>query len=90
MSWKNWRQNLNQILDLPRDVTLNLPKIIVSGQVQAILENHRGVVEYSPERVRFQLEKGQLLLKGKELVLRGILPEEAVVEGWITGIEFLE
>ncbi|MDD2420632.1 MAG: sporulation protein YqfC [Heliobacteriaceae bacterium] len=86
------KQRLQKILagflEMPKDILLDLPKITVIGNVQMILENHRGIVEYNEECVRVLVTGGQLVINGEKLVLRTILPEELILEGYIKKLEY--
>lgn len=74
---------------MPKDVLLDLPKVTLIGNVQLVLENHRGIVEYTEERMRIMVAGGQLEIIGEKLVLRTILPEELMVEGRIHRLNYL-
>lgn len=78
------------ILELPGEVALNLPRIVITGRLQVVVENHRGIVTYNPETVHLLVEAGEVAISGRNLVLRSVLPEEIVVEGEIHGVTFPE
>ncbi len=42
----NAKETVANKLDLPRDIILNHPKIIVTGNEEISIENHRGVVVF--------------------------------------------
>lgn len=77
-------------LELPSDVVLDLPRLTVVGFLQLYIENHRGVLLFNDEELRLLLKKGQLLIRGKNLVIRLILKEEMMVEGSIAQITYLD
>ncbi|EDT8929413.1 sporulation protein YqfC [Salmonella enterica subsp. enterica serovar Mbandaka] len=52
---KQIQQKLLGILDLPDDVVFDLPKITLIGDIQLYIENHRGIIEYTPKTRRIQL-----------------------------------
>lgn len=82
------RQKFANLLELPSDVVLDLPRVVLVGNVQAVVENHRGLVEYSPGLVRIGLETGQLVLTGEGLVIGTAGAEEMIILGRITGLEY--
>ncbi|MZP28801.1 sporulation protein YqfC [Heliobacterium undosum] len=92
MAWERGKQRLQKalagFLEMPKDVLLDYPKITMIGNVQLVLENHRGIVEYADERIRIGITGGQLEIIGEQLVLRTILPEELVVEGRIRQLNY--
>lgn len=79
------------VLDLPQDVVLDMPRITMIGPLQMYVENHRGVLVFNQNELRLLLSnKGQLLVKGERLVIRQILPEEVLLEGFIRDVQYLD
>lgn len=78
------------ILDLPHDVVFDLPRITMIGNMQAYIENHRGVLHFSEEMLRLKLSKGQLEISGQKLVIRAILAEEVFIEGLIHEVKYTD
>lgn len=83
-----WRNSLVDALELPKEIILNLPKVTVIGNVQCYIENHRGVIEYSSERVRVAINSGELIVSGADLFIRYMANEEIAVDGTINGIQY--
>jgi sporulation protein YqfC len=77
-----------EVLEIPGEVALDLPKIILVGNVHVVIENHRGIVEYTTESVRVLVPAGEVAVRGRELVLRNILPDELCIEGQIESLCF--
>ncbi len=92
MAWrdvrKKMRRTMADLLEIPGEIALDLPKIVLVGNVQVIIENHRGIVEYTTESVRVIVPVGEVRLRGRNLVLRNILPDELCVEGEIQSLNF--
>lgn len=78
-----------QLLDMPHDVVYDLPRLTLIGDRQLYIENHRGVVHFSNERLRLALSKGELEVTGSSLVIRTIWTEEVFIEGEITNIQII-
>jgi sporulation protein YqfC len=75
------------ILDLPQDVVLDLPRITMVGGLQLTVENHRGVLHFSPQSLRLAMDNGEVEVTGQDLIIRNIGAEEVFVEGKITGVQ---
>jgi sporulation protein YqfC len=75
------QQSFASLLDIPRDVMMDMPKITIIGDLQVFIENHRGIVEYGPTRVRVGVKAGEVEITGEDLVLRNIYPVEIVLDG---------
>lgn len=93
MSWKDrkrqFQQQVSNFLDIPRDLMMDLPKVVMVGDVQVQVENHRGIVVYTPEEVKVNTTLGDLQITGADLSLKNILPDEILVEGRIKSIVFI-
>jgi len=85
-NFKNW---MSSKMDLPPDVLLELPRITMLGQLHIYIENHRGLLVYSDKELRLLMKQGQLLIKGKDFVLKTMLPEEILLEGEIEHVYFI-
>lgn len=81
---------LADYLELPKDLMLDLPRITLLGNLQLIIENHRGIIEYTKERIRISTSLGELLIDGEGLILRNIFPDEIAVDGKITSLKLVE
>ncbi len=88
MSGYELRRRLSQAFDLPQDVSLDLPRILLVGRLQLVVENHRGLIDYTPERITVGVPRGQLAVWGRDLVIGSISPEELSVTGQIDGVRF--
>lgn len=90
----SWRQRVKkmaaEMLDVPKDSILDLPRITLIGGLQVFVENYRGVLEFRDDLLRLQLTHGQLQVDGKELMLKTIQPTEVMIEGSISGIKYLD
>ena len=43
---KNTRNKIEKLLEIPAEVTTNIPKITLIGFNQLMIENYMGVIEY--------------------------------------------
>lgn len=86
------KRTFNQItakwFDVPQDVSLDLPRLMMIGDMQLCIENHDGVLHFSNERLDLAINKGRIEVHGRELVIRSILPEEVWIEGKISEIKY--
>ncbi len=85
---KKIKRQFSELLEIPGDVALDLPKITLVGNMQLFIENHRGIIEYTPDRVRISVGDGEVALTGEDLMLRNILPDELCIEGKIRTLSF--
>ncbi|MGM7684465.1 sporulation protein YqfC [Cytobacillus sp. Hm23] len=83
---RNWLTNK---LELPADVTMDLPRITMIGQLHIYIENHRGLLSFADDELRLLLKQGQLLVKGESFVIKMIQPEELLLEGKIEQVTYI-
>lgn len=79
---------MTDVLELPKDLVLNLPRMTMVGNIQLTLENHRGILLYTDQRIRVAVEKGEVEVLGQKLTIRSIFPDEIIVDGLITGVAY--
>jgi len=78
------------LLEIPKDLVLDIPKITLIGQSELFLENHRGIIEYSSQRMRNNLSRGFLEILGNQLEIKALLPDEIKIEGDINSCRFFD
>lgn len=93
MSWRDYKSKIkkqfSEFLEIPGDVMLDLPKIVLVGNIKIFIENHKGILEYTTEKVRVNVMENEVAITGENLLLRNVLPDELCVEGKIKSISFL-
>jgi len=82
-----WKEKFIDIFGLPREVLLELPRLVMLGNCRLIVENHRGLLEYTEATVRIRTARAEIKISGERLNLMYMLKEEIGLEGKFTGIE---
>ena len=72
---------------LPEDVMLGAPRVIICGRGRMMMENHQGIVEYGPEKLRVQTAQGIVSVEGENLTLASLGEEDLMVTGEIRRVE---
>ncbi|GAA5344554.1 sporulation protein YqfC [Planifilum fimeticola] len=86
----NFHRHLARWLDLPPDVTADVPRIQMVGSYQVMVENHRGVDFFSDSEILLKVDGGKIQIRGEKLTIRSIFPEEIRIEGHIVEMRFTE
>ena len=81
------RQELSEILELPLDVSLDLPKVTIVGDLGVLIQNHRGLILYSPERIVIGVGKGQIAILGRSLEIEEVSKEDMIVRGMLGSVQ---
>lgn len=88
------RETINRVLadflEIPRDLVLDIPKLTLIGRNELYLENHRGIIEYTLNRMRINLSRGFLEIEGEDLEIKALMPEELSITGYIRAIKYHE
>lgn len=81
-------QALAGLLEIPQDIVLDLPRITMLGNKQLLVENHKGIIEYTASLLRIKLNRGELVIDGEKLILGNLQPELLLVEGTIIQVRY--
>jgi sporulation protein YqfC len=84
---RRFRIELSEILELPMDISLDLPRVVVVGDLGVLISNHRGLIHYSPERIVVGVGRGQITISGDSLEVEEVGKEEMAVRGVIKSLE---
>ncbi|NBI29369.1 sporulation protein YqfC [Chengkuizengella marina] len=87
---KKFRKFTANVLDLPKDVIFDLPRITMIGNMQLYVENHKGVIQFTSDTLTLKLDVGKLEIIGKDLVIRAILTEEVFIEGVVEDVKYIQ
>ncbi len=82
------RDRLVSLLELPGDAMLDVARITLVGDMEIVIENHRGLVEYTPNRVALTTPDGLLTIEGEELKIAAISPEQVILLGRVRGMRY--
>ena len=78
---------VNEILDLPKEVGTNIPKITMLGFGELLIENYKGILEYEEFFVRISTHIGIININGYNLNLETMTNDDIKVTGKIESIE---
>ena len=85
------RKNLNKVdklLELPKEVYSNEPKIVITGFDEIVIENFKGILEYEEFFVRINTFIGIININGYNLNLENLTNDDLRVKGKIDSLEF--
>lgn len=79
---------LAEKMHIPGEIMPAAGIITVTGGRHALVQDHRGIVEYSEERIVLALKRGKLNLTGADLQLKAMNGGELVIMGRIHNVEW--
>ena len=84
---KNRASKIDRLLDLPKEVYSNEPKIIITGFDEMIIENFKGILEYEEFIVRINTYIGIININGYNLNLENMTNDDIKVTGKIESFD---
>ena len=84
---KNNYNKIDKILELPKEVCSNVPKVIITGFDEIIIENFKGILEYEEFFVRINTHIGIININGYGLKLENMTDEDIKVKGTIESLD---
>ena len=81
-------QALAERLELPAEAVPGSAKLSVVGGRCALIENHRGILAYSPEQIVVSTGRGRICLNGAELRLSAMNRDELLIQGKLQSVEW--
>lgn len=84
---RKFRMEASEILELPMDISLDLPRVVIVGDLGVLISNHRGLMQYSPDRIVVGVGAGQIIISGDNLEIEEVGKEQMAVRGIIKFVE---
>lgn len=82
------REKVSNILDLPKEVALDNPRLIMIGRKKLVIENYKGISGYDSDCVRIKTSIGRVKITGAGLTISEVTSEDILVEGLISQMQF--
>jgi len=79
---------LDQLLELPREVTSSDIKITIIGFDEILIENYKNILEYQDILIKINTFEGTVTIYGFNLKLEQMTDEDIKIKGKIDTIEF--
>ncbi len=83
------KRKMTKALELPKEVLLDIPLVSITGCEEITIENSKGIIEYSEDKVRVNSASGIIKVTGKSLLLKQLTSEITIISGIIKTVEFL-
>lgn len=78
---KNRLERFAETLEMPKDVISNCSKITTYNDNQLIVENYKGILEYTDDKIRIKTPGKILCLSGEKLFINAITENDILIEG---------
>lgn len=82
------REKLVDTLELPAEITLNVPKITILAKKEITVENHKGVMRFSTTELVVNTSLGALTIKGDNLEIAFVGGTTITLKGNFKGVVY--
>lgn len=79
---------VNRLLEIPQEVSSNIPKLTIIGFQKMLIENYKAILEYQDFYIRISTHIGILNINGYELNLNEMTTDDLLITGKIESIDF--
>ncbi|WP_026884887.1 sporulation protein YqfC [Clostridium akagii] len=82
------KEKLADKLDIPKDIALSMPRIIVIGNEEITIENHQGILKFCDDFIKVKCCYGNMYINGYNLEILFISGRTVVLGGKFKSIEY--
>lgn len=75
------REILSEKFDLPKDVTMNLPKITIIGNSEITIENHKGIILFERSIIKINTKDKIINIEGENFEMLYIGESTITISG---------
>lgn len=86
---KSAKEMIVDSLKLPRDMAMGASIVTVTGNSQVLVENYRGILEYTQDCIMLQGKSCRIAICGCRLCIAYYTNEDMKIEGMISEIRYL-
>lgn len=83
---RNFLEAVAVSAQLPTEPIPGLPLVELAGERRVLVENHRGVVQYSDREIRIKVSYGHISVSGSGLTLAKMTKQQLVITGCIHAV----
>jgi YabP family. len=81
--------NVVEILQVPKDLAFGAVIATITGQTEAYIENYRGIVEYTEDKIKLQTKTCKLEILGIKLHIEYYTNDEMKITGVINQVNYM-
>ena len=78
------------ILELPKDILFGIPYLTFHGNLELIIENHRGLINYSETEIIVMAKDNSILVKGVDMVIDEYSKDSIIILVHLDEVRFIK
>lgn len=86
---KNIKSDVVEALKLPKDLVYGAVILTITGQCEAYVENYKGILEYTENKIKLQTKTCQVVIIGSRLLISYYTNDEMKITGQIVEIKYI-
>ena len=86
VNFEKIKEDLVESLELPKDLMYGAVLVSITGQQEVLIENYRGILEYTNNHISLQTKTCRLTIQGKQLEISYYTNQEMKITGEIKQI----
>ena len=91
MKYKKKRlSKINNMLEFPREIGTDEPRLTITGFNKLLIENYRGILEYEEFFIKINTHIGIININGFNLELNNLTDDDILITGKIDSIDIEE
>lgn len=83
------KDKVTKMLEIPDEVASDRPKITTVGRKEVFVENYKGIIEFTNEKVRINSNHGIITITGGNMKIKEITSEDIIIVGDIGNIDYV-
>lgn len=84
---KRKENKFESLLELPKEITTNQPKITIVGFEEMLIENYKGILEYEEFYIKVNTNLGNININGFNLDLQQATEDDILIKGKIESFD---
>ena len=85
---RRFSEFLDDIMNVPKDAVMDLPRVSICGDKEIYVENHKGLSEYTDTDIRFKMRDGLVHITGSGLRIIVMKYDSMVINGTFIRVEY--
>ena len=83
-------RTLIDVLELPKDILFGIPYLTFHGNLELIVENHRGLINYDDKQISILAKNNSILIKGSDMAITEYSKDTIVIQGHLDEVQFIK
>ena len=75
------KENKTNKIEIPKEMILDIPKIIVVGRNEITIENHKGIINFEKEKIKVKTNTTPITIKGSDFEILYISNSTITISG---------